>query len=206
MRSYGKSWAGPCQIRFQQIQVHFLPFCFTLVTSVSMCLFLLCFFFSLFFWGLICHILVGHLIFISKQFLQGGNWFLPTISGRVKSSTLPTIFFSKQQTKQTPLVTIIPPFVPTEGCSNESQQCHCNLTSAVQRSFLRSTRFRMCIHSQSIDHVRRLEACQDCFIHQRLSLNKCSGVHYIHHSTKRPLPLMHQRWNHNQTSFPSLGA
>ena len=68
-------------------------------------------------------------------------------------------FSSKYHIEQTLLVTIIPPFAPTEGYSDSSQQCHRKFTSAVHRSLLMSPRFLMRIHSQSIDQVHSLEAC-----------------------------------------------
>ena len=40
---------------------------------------------------------------------------LPTTSGRFKSSTLSTLFMSKQQRQHTSLVTNLPTFVPKEG-------------------------------------------------------------------------------------------
>ena len=98
-------------------------------------------------------------ILISKKFLQRDNGLLPTTSRRNKSSTLSTIFSSKYQTEQTPLVTIIPPFAHTEGYINLSQQCHRKFTSDVNRSLLMSPRFLMLIHSQSVAQVRRIEAC-----------------------------------------------
>ena len=140
------------------IQLRFLHFLFPLTTSVSSCLFFVCFLFYLFWCGLTRHVVAGNLIFISKQFLQRGNGFFPTISGRVKSSTFLQYFFPSIKQNTPSLLQVFHLSSQQKGCNSFAQRCCHNSTSAVRRSLLLSPHSHIHIHSLSIDQVCMLDA------------------------------------------------